>query len=88
MCVSKITVFNFVIIYILCYYVSNILEKLLNEMIYKCYLQPDQIKMSVFFLVTKGDLSSVRYCTAVHETSNFLQSTRNTQPCLTGQPVY
>ena len=43
--------------------------------------------MAVFFwYFIKSDLSSVRYCTRLHWTSNFFQGTRKTRPCLTGYP--
>ena len=52
------------------------------------YIQPDQITMAVFFLhLVKCD-ARVRYCScSVHWAIHFLQSTRNTRPCLTDHPV-
>ena len=48
-------------------------------------IQPDQINMAVFFwYLVESDLSNVRCCTWCY----FLQGTRNTQPCLSGQVVY
>ena len=47
-----------------------------------------QLNMAVFFWNrVKSNLSSVRYFSGVHWTSNFFQDTRNTQPSLTGHPV-
>ena len=52
-------------------------------------IQHDQINMAGFFwYLIKNDLSGVGYCTGVHWTSNFLQGTRKTLPCITGHPVY
>ena len=48
--------------------------------------QPDQIHMAVFFLVPcYSDLSAT--VRSYNRTSNILQGTRNTQPCITGHPV-
>ena len=44
--------------------------------------------MAVFFwYLVISDLSSVYYCTRVHWTSHIFQGTRNTQQCITGDPV-
>ena len=44
--------------------------------------------MAVFFwYLVKSYLSSVRYRTRLHWTSNFLQGTRDTRPCLIGHSV-
>ena len=50
-------------------------------------LQPDQINMAVFFFVTLTCPVYTMYCTRVHWRSQFIQGTRNTRPCLTGDPV-
>ena len=42
--------------------------------------------MHIWYLV-KSDLSSVRHCSFVHWTSNFLQGTRTTRPCITDHRV-
>ena len=51
-------------------------------------LLPDQINMAMFFWYpVKSDLFTVRCSTRVHRTSHFLQGTRPTRPCLSGDPV-
>ena len=59
--------------------------------IYNKYIKGDQLNMAVFiWYLVKSDFSSARYCT-VHvytgQIMHFLQDTRNTRPCLTGQPL-
>ena len=52
-------------------------------------IQIDQLYMVVcFWYLVKSDLSNVRYCTVPYTESNFLQGTRNTQPCLSDHVVY
>ena len=51
----------------------------------------DQINIAVFsgsLLNLSCSVYHIRYCCGVHWTSHFLHSTRNTQPCKTGQPVF
>ena len=53
-------------------------------------VQPDHINVAVLFWHSKkSGVSYVRYCkcTRIHGPSHFLQSTRNTRPCITGHPV-
>ena len=55
-------------------------------------LQGDQIYMAAWFwYLVKSDLFSVIYCSVNSSkqwTSPFLQGTRTTRPCLSGQVVY
>ena len=52
-------------------------------------LQGDQLNIAVYiWYLEKSDLFSVRYCTRGHWTNHFIQDTRKTRPCLTGDPVF
>ena len=52
------------------------------------YIQGDQLYMAVFFwYLVKSDLFSVRVYSSLRWTSHFLQGTRKTRPCLSGQVV-
>ena len=41
----------------------------------------------LFWYIVKSDLLSVHNFTSVHRTSHFLEGTRYTRPCITGNPV-
>ena len=66
---------------------SQLQEIYSKQFLYNLF-QLKKINKAVFFwYLLKSDLSSAGFSTRVHWTSQFLQGTRNTQPCLTGHPL-